>query len=52
VHWATIRLSDTPKVVIAAVIVGSGTIDLPYTVWSENTDWYPTDNSMMTSIQH
>jgi CSLREA domain-containing protein/uncharacterized repeat protein (TIGR01451 family) len=51
VTFGSIALTETPRVTIIATIIGSGKIDTPLSVWSENTDWYPTDNNALASIQ-
>lgn len=51
VKFAEIDIGVTPRVTIVATILLSGTIRNPLTVWSENTDWFPFDNTTTVSIQ-
>jgi uncharacterized repeat protein (TIGR01451 family)/CSLREA domain-containing protein len=51
VMFANIAVGATPKVTIVALILQSGTIRNPLTVWSENTDWFPFDNTTTVLIQ-
>lgn len=51
VTFANIGIGVTPEVTIVATILGSGAIDNTMNVWSENTDWFPWDNTMTVRIQ-
>lgn len=51
VTYGTIALGSTPKVTIVATILGTGTITDSMVVWSENTDWFPVDNTASATIQ-
>ena len=51
ISYASVAKSTSPKVTIVATIAGTGRIDAPLTVWSENTDWFPVDNTATATIQ-
>lgn len=51
VTFPRIDIGATPRVTIVANVLLSGTIRNPLTVWSENTDWFPFDNTTAVSIQ-
>jgi CSLREA domain-containing protein len=50
VKFAKIRVGQTPKITITALIATLGTIENTVVVWSENPDWFPYDNTKTVSI--
>jgi hypothetical protein len=45
------KVGDTPTIVIVANILATGTIVNSVSVWSDNADWFPTDNTGSVTIQ-
>ena len=51
VTYASVALGSSPVVTIKAAIQSSSKIVDTATVWSENPDWYPVDNTGVMTIQ-
>jgi uncharacterized repeat protein (TIGR01451 family) len=51
VAFNEIKLGDKPTVTIVANIMGTGTIVNSVSAWSDNADWFPTDNTASATIQ-
>lgn len=45
------KVGDTPTITIEANIIGTGTIVNSVSAWSDNADWFPTDNTGSVTIQ-
>jgi uncharacterized repeat protein (TIGR01451 family)/CSLREA domain-containing protein len=51
VTYSSVELGSAPVVTIKAVIQSSSKIVNTTTVWSDNPDWYPVDNTASMTIQ-
>lgn len=51
VKFDEVKVGDTPTITIVANILGTGTIVNSVSVWSDNADWFPTDNTGSATIQ-